>query len=278
MSSRPFASATIVLGKSIRIPVKLHATVGDPKPAFVRAHAECGTKASMQFWCPACGRAVGKETFGTFVDSGGRLLPLTAEDLAEIEREPKHRMAALECVPLKTVPRYGALASYFLTPDAGAERAFALLARVLWANSLGLVIRWDGRGGERLAVLYSPDAAGAGRPLICEVRPFGDDVRPIDDVPAKLAPAHLGETDYRALRAAVMAWERGAFDPAGYRDSNRKTVARVVNRVVERELVAGPEGLAAALKASVAAPVVKAKKKQPKTSARKSAKVSHAQP
>lgn len=247
-SSRPFGAATIVLGEAIRIPVKLHATVGDSKPVLVRAHAKCATKAQQKFHCPTCDEIVASDDFGKFVESGGRLLPLDADDLAEIEREPTHEMSALEAVPLADIPRHGALSSYFLMPDAGAEKPLGLLARVLWSESLALVVRWGGRGGERIACLYSPldELASA---LVCEVRAWSEDLRSIEEI--QQPETFARDAEFGALRKVVLAWSRGEFNPAEHEDRQRATVAAVVARVVERELVAGPKGLKAALKASV---------------------------
>jgi DNA end-binding protein Ku len=141
--------------------------------------------------------------------------------------------------------------SYYLEPESGAERAYALLVRALEKTGLSGVATFVMRDREYLAALRVRDGV-----VVLERMHFADEVLPAADHAPKKA-----KVSDRELQAAVELIERlaGDFEPERYEDSYRQRLCEIIRAkqkgetvpVAEVEEVEEPEDLLAALRRSV---------------------------
>src|SRR5437867_28267 len=157
MAARSIASLTISFGM-VSIPVKLYsATEASKAISFNLLHKACGSRLKQQYLCVKEEVVVPREDMAKGYEfAKDQYVMFSPEELKAMEEVGTHSAEITEFVPLKTVDPVYFDKAYYLGPDKGGAKPYALLARALQA-----VHRDDspGRGPGRRA----GDAAAAVR-------------------------------------------------------------------------------------------------------------------
>lgn len=162
--------------------------------------------------------------------------------------------------------------SYYLTPQEGGEKVYALLGRAMDEAGLVAVATFVMREREHLACLRVRD-----RVITLERMHVADEIRPADDLAPK--GVRLGKDE---LRMAAQLVERyaGKFRPEGFKDTYRDAPLKAIRAkergesvpVVEAEEPETPVDLMTALRESVeSAKRRRGARKRPRRSRRKAA-------
>ncbi|MFN2471712.1 MAG: Ku protein, partial [Gaiellaceae bacterium] len=143
--------------------------------------------------------------------------------------------------------------TYYLGPQDGAERVYALLARALGKAGLAGVTKFVMRDRQHLGALRVRDGV-----ITLERMYFADEVRPTDDV----APGKT-KVDSRELEMATELIDRfaGKWEPERYEDTYREALCEIIKQKRKGEKVhvekapeaEEPADLMAALRASLEA-------------------------
>jgi DNA end-binding protein Ku len=141
--------------------------------------------------------------------------------------------------------------TYYLEPQEGGEKVYALLARAMEDSGLVGVAKLVMRDRQHLACLRVRDGV-----ITLERMHFADEVRPAKDV----APARsrLGKQELAMAKQLVEQFS-GSFEPERFRDTYRDTLCEIIRAKQRGETVAAPEApeaeepidLMAALRASI---------------------------
>ncbi len=229
MPARAISSGTIAFGL-VSIPCKLFPSVSPSEAIrFNNLHKECGTRLKYQFYCPKDDRLVGRdEMIKGYEFAKGQFVTFTDEELEAVEEQSKGGIDITEFVPIEQVdPIYYAKA-YYLGPDAGAARAYHLLAAALRKTGLVALAKYAARGKQYL-VLLRPIKEG----LVMQQLHYPAEVRPIQEIGVEQAEVNEGELDL-----AIKLIEQGAaktFRPEKYTDEVRARVQELIDRKVEGE-------------------------------------------
>ena len=250
---RPLWTGAISFGL-VNVPVRMFSAVREHKLQFHYVHEPDGSPIGYQKICKAEEKLVpDDEIVKAFELEEGEWVYLSDEDFeaARAAAEGGKTIAIDAFVPQSDIDPAYFHNSYYLEPESGAEKPYALLARALEKTGLSGVAKLVMRDREYLAALRVRDGV-----IVLERMHFADEVRPAKDH----APSGA-RVAARELEAAVELIERlaGDFKPERYEDSYRERLCEIIRAkekgetvpVAEVEEPEEPEDLLAALRRSV---------------------------
>jgi DNA end-binding protein Ku len=250
---RPLWSGAISFGL-VNVPVRMFSAVRAHKLEFHYVHEPDGSPIGYQKICKAEDKPVpDDEIVKAFELEEGEWVYMTDEDFEAARADrAAHAIEIREFVPQEEIDPAYFENSYYLEPQAGAERPYALLARALEKKGLTGIATFVMRDREYLAALRVRDGV-----IVLERMYFADEVQPPDEH----APGGT-KVNERELSAAVELIERlaGKFEPEQYEDTYRERLFEIIRakkkgeRVPVAEVEEEPEepkDLLAALRRSV---------------------------
>ena len=277
MAARSIASLTVSFGL-VSIPVKLYsATEASRTISFNLLHKGCGSRLKQQYLCIKEEVPVGREDMVKGYEfAKDQYVMFSPEELKAMEEVGTHTAEITEFVPIEAVDPVYFDKAYYLAPDKGGAKPFALLASALRESKRCALGRWAARGKQYI-VMIRPVEEG----LVMQQLLYAGEVRSIKDI-------EIPKTEVKAaeLKLAKMLIEQQAsdvFDPAVYTDEVSARIEAAVQKKVEGQeitLAEAPEGggaqvidlmeaLRASLEKKAAAP---SKAREPQAEARKAPK------
>ena len=132
MAARSIASLTISFGL-VSIPVKLYsATEASRAISFNLLHKSCGSRLKQQYFCIKEEVPVAREDMAKGYEfAKDQYVMFTPEELKALEEAGTHTADITEFVPAASVDPVFFDKAYFLGPDKGGAKPYALLARAL---------------------------------------------------------------------------------------------------------------------------------------------------
>jgi DNA end-binding protein Ku len=162
----------------------------------------------------------------------GQFVTFTPDELKALEAAADKSITIEACVPLDDVDLVQAEKSYYLGPDKGGDKAYALLLATLEGAKRGAVAQWATRGREHL-VLVRPHQGV----LVMHTLYYSDEVRDQSEI-AKAIPPLLASDRELSMARTLVEQMAGAFDPNAYRDRYRERVlAAAAAKVAGEEVV-----------------------------------------
>jgi DNA end-binding protein Ku len=252
---RAIATAQIAFGL-VSIPVKLFsAAESSERISFNMIHAECGSRIQQQLFCPKDERTIDRtETMKGYEFAKGQYVLFNEEELKALEEKATQAIEISEFLPSTTIDPVYFSKSYYLAPDKGGDRAYALLTKALEQTGRWALARYSARGKGYLVVVRP-----LGKGLVMQQLFYANEVRTIDEI-------DLGEAIVKdnELKMAVQLAEMGAadeFHPENYRDEVADRVRALIQRKIDGEEITASDveepraqviDLMEALKASLA--------------------------
>jgi DNA end-binding protein Ku len=231
-ASRPIASLTISFGL-VAIPVKLYsATVASERISFHMLRKSDGSRLKEQFVAVNDGKIVDRaDMVKGYEFAKGKHVTFTADELKHLEDATSPLLQILQFVPLESVDPVYFLSTYYLLPDKGGGKPYALLAAALGQEARCAVGKWTSRGREHVVII---------RPLkdglvlhqlhfkaeVRELKEFGHETSKVSDAEVKLA---------RQLIAHLAAKR---FDPDEFVDEHRVRVQSEIKKKVQGKDIA----------------------------------------
>ena len=230
MAARSIASLTISFGM-VSIPVKLYsATEASKAVSFNLLHKTCGSRLKQQYICAKEDVVVPREEMAKgFEFSKDQYVMFSPEELKSLEEAGTHSAEITEFVPLKTVDPVYFDKAYYLGPDKGGAKPYALLARALRESGRCALGRWAARGKQYIVMIRPVEDLVEG--LVMQQLLYAGEVRALRDI-------DIPKTDVKPaeLKLAQQLIEQQAsdkFDPAQYTDEVRARIEAAVQKKVE---------------------------------------------
>jgi DNA end-binding protein Ku len=262
----------------VNIPVKLYSAVQRKTVRFHQLDAKDNTRIQQKRVNPQTGREVPyEELVKGYEISPERYVVISPDELESLQPEKTRAIDIEDFVDLEEIDPIYYDHPYYLLPDKGAEKAYALLLESMREANKVAVARVVIRSKENLVAIRPRDGI-----LTMETLLFGDEVispDSFDERPdGKDAKATKRELDMAKQLIGSLSNE---FDPDKYRDTYRDAVLEMIERKSQGEeiVIQEPEeapakvpDLMAALEASIAGakqqskPKAKAKKAPAKAS------------
>ena len=239
----------------VNAPVKMYSAIDEHSLDLHLVHEKDGSRIGYEKVCKKEGKKVpDKEIVKAYELSSGELVYLTDEDFKAAEEEAYRTIEILEFVPHEEIDPITFQRTYYLGPDSGAEKVYALLVKAMDASELSAVAQYVFRNRQQLGCLRVRDGV-----LTLENMYFADEIRPSKGIAPK--GAKVSKAELEMAESLIDRFTSSRFDHGKYEDEYRKKLLKVVKKKQKGEeiQVAPPEereeapDLMDALRASVEA-------------------------
>ena len=231
MAARSLSKGTLSFGL-VTVPIQLYsASESSAAISFNLLHEKCHSRLKQQYICPKDDEIVPRsDMVKGYEFAKDQYVVFSEEELKSMAEEASRTIEITEFVPASKVDPIYFEGAYYLGPDKGGERAYALLAAAMRQTGRSALAKWAARGKMYLAMVRAVEKG-----LVMQVLHYADEVRPISEVP-------IGDTTVKdaELKLAVQLVEQIAaeeFKPENYEDGVRKRYLEAIQRKVEGQEV-----------------------------------------
>jgi DNA end-binding protein Ku len=226
---RAIASAQIAFGL-VSIPVKLFsAAESSEKISFNMLHKDCGSRIQQQLFCPKDERTIERtEIVKGYEFSKGQYVLFEEEELKQLEEKATQQIEITEFVKSDLIDPIYFAKPFYIGPDKGGPRAYALLARALQETGRWALGKYAARGKGYLVIIRP-----LGKGLVMQQLYYPNEIRSIDEL--DLGDAEVKDNE---LKMAIQLAEMSAsdtFQPEQYRDEVRERIRGLIQRKIEGE-------------------------------------------
>ena len=231
----------------VKIPIKLHAATENKDIKLRQLHKECNSPINYQKVCPICEKEVKSEDIvKAYEYSKNKFVTLDEEELEKLRKENEEKaVEIIEFVKLEEIDPIYFERSYFMAPDSGGGKAYALLRKALSDSGKIGVAKIIIRSKEQLAVLRV-----YGDTLLMETIHFPDEVRDVKEVPNVPSADTIVQKE---LDTALLLIDQltAAFDPEKYHDEYRTALMALIEDKKNGELTVSASDKETALPSNV---------------------------
>jgi DNA end-binding protein Ku len=222
----------------VSIPVKLHPATRPRDVRFTFLHAKCHTPVRYQRFCPACEAEVPKEAIVRGYEyEPGRYVVLSEEDLGALPAATPHTVEIVDFVDLAEIDPVYFDKAYYLEPQVGGGRAFALLRRAMQDRGRVGLARVALRAKEALAAVRVRD-----RGLVLHTMYYQDEVRSLNELAGLAELPNETVLDEKELQMAVTLLDHltAPFTPEKYDNPAGQALRRLIQERVAGQPAAPP--------------------------------------
>jgi len=247
----------------ISMPVRLYSGARSTRISFHMLHRDDHTRVKQQLFCPADERVLDRtEIVKGYEYRKGEYVVIEPEEIKKIEPKTAKAMEIMEFVKEEEVDPVYFESSYYLGPEEGGKKPYALLVRALEETGFVAVAKLAMHNRE-YTVLLRPYERG----LMLHTMYYRDEIREMPDFGAD--HSNLKEAEIKVAHQLINALA-AKWDPAKYHDTFEDNVKKLIKAHLEgKEItpvekpkkIAPPTDLMAALKQSLAE--MEGKKKAP---------------
>src|SRR3954454_14560630 len=243
----------------VNVPVKLFSAVSKKTVRFNQLNKDTGNRIQQKRVDPETGEEVSYEQIVKGYElTKDRYVVITPEELDALDPEKTRTIDIEDFVDLADIDPIYYEHPYYLVPEKGATKAYALLMGAMEQAEKVAIARVVIRSKEALVAIRP-----AGPVLMMETMIFHDEVVPTDDIEDLPEAKELKASDRELKMAQQLIDSLSAdFDPSRYKDEYRDKVLELIERkAAGEEIAVQPEAeeparvpdLMAALEASLAA-------------------------
>jgi DNA end-binding protein Ku len=212
MPPRAISSGSLSFGL-VNVPVKLFSTGrSEDRVSFHWLHADCGTRVKQQYYCPKHDRAVERSELVRGYEVGkGKYVPVEAEELAEVKAKPRESIDVLEFVPAGAVDPLYLDHSYYLGPDKGGAKGYAVLVEAMKRAGRVAIAQYAARGSEHVVTVRVD-----GNVLVMQQLRYASEVRPSKEIPVE--KQHVSERELDLAEKLIAQTAKEDFDLESFTD------------------------------------------------------------
>jgi DNA end-binding protein Ku len=227
MAARSIASLTVSFGL-VSIPVKLFsATEASRAISFNLLHKACGSRLKQQYMCVKEEIPVSREEMVKGYEfSKDQYVMFTPEELKALEEAGTHSAEIAEFVPAQSVDPVYFDKAYYLAPDKGGAKPYALLAKALSESKRVALGRWAARGKQYI-VMIRPVEDG----LVMQQLLYAGEVRSIKDI--DIPKTEVKDAELKLAQQLIEQQAVDRFDPSAYTDDVRARIEAAVQQKVQ---------------------------------------------
>jgi len=235
MAARSIATLTVSFGM-VSIPVKLFsATEASRAISFNLLHKGCGSRLRQQYFCVKEDVAVSRdEMVKGYEFSKDQYVQFEPQELKAMEEAGTHTADITEFVPIEAVDPVYFDKAYYLAPDKGGAKPYALLTQALRESNRCALGRWAARGKQYI-VMIRPVEDG----LVMQQLLYATEVRSIKDI--EIPKTDVKPAELKLAQQLIEQQATDKFDPTAYKDEVRERIEKAVEKKVEGHEITMPE-------------------------------------
>ena len=239
MAPRSIATLTVSFGL-VSIPVKLYtATEASHAISFNLLHKGCGSRLKQQYLCAKDEVPVPRdEMVKGYEFARDQYVMFTPDELKALEEAGTHTAEISEFVPIAAIDPVYFDKAYYLAPDKGGNKPYALLARALRDAERCAIGRYAARGKQYI-VMIRPSGKG----LVMQQLLYAGEVRSIDDI--DIPQGEVKDAELKLAQQLIEQQATDTFDPTPYVDDVRTRIEAEIQKKVEGQeitMAEAPEG------------------------------------
>jgi len=219
---RAIWSGSIVFGL-VNVPVRIFSAVSEHKLHFHLVHEPDGSPIGYQKLCKVEDTPVpDDEIVKAFEYEKGEWVYMTDEDFQAARVEGYRTIDITDFVPYDQIDPIYFAKTYYLGPQEGGERVYALLVQAMEQSSLAGIAKFVMRDRQYLGALRVREGV-----ITLEQLYFADEIREPADIKPK-----VGKVDGRELEMAAQLIESYTTDwePEQYKDTYRDALCAVIEQ------------------------------------------------
>jgi DNA end-binding protein Ku len=234
MAARSLSSLTVSFGL-VAIPVKLYsATQPGGAISFNLLHS-CGSRLKQQYLCAREGVVVPREEMVKGYEfAKDQFVVFTPDELKALEESGTHTVEIAEFVPIESIDPVYFDKAYYLAPDKGGAKPYALLTQALRESGRCAVGRWASHGKQYI-VMLRPVETG----LVMQQLLYAGEVRSIDEL--EIPATTVKDAELQLARQLIEQQSTPGFDPSAYSDTVHERIEAAVQKKVEGQEITLPE-------------------------------------
>jgi DNA end-binding protein Ku len=236
--ARAIWSGSISFGL-LNVPVKLYSAVSKQTIRFKELHESDGSRIRHKRVSEKTGKEVPYEKIVKGYEfAPDQYVTLTRDELAELDPKKTRAIEIQDFVDLDEIDPIYFEQPYYLGPDKGAEKAYALLVEAMKDARKVAVARFVLRNKEHLAAIRPMDDV-----LTMATMRFADEVTKPEDLDGEVFAEKPAKPDKRELEMAQQLIESlsTSFEPGKYRDEYREELLELLEQKASgKEIVAAP--------------------------------------
>ena len=239
MAARSIASLTISFGL-VSIPVKLFsATEASKAISFNLLHKTCGSRLKQQYLCVKEEIPVAREEMVKGYEfTKDQYVMFTPEELKAMEEAGTHTADITEFVPVESVDPIYFDKAYYLAPDKGGAKPYALLARALRESGRCALGRWAARGKQYIVMIRPIEKSGSDG-LVMQQLLYAAEVRSITEI--DIPKTEVKDAELKLAQQLIEQQASESFDPAAYKDEVRGRIEAAIQKKVEGQEITTTE-------------------------------------
>jgi DNA end-binding protein Ku len=237
---RSIGSLTVSFGL-VAIPVKLYtATQSSGQLSFNLLHKDCGSRLKQQYICQKDGSVVERDDMVKGYEfAKDQYVTFTPEEIKALEEVGTHSVEISEFVPIESVDPVYFDKMYYLAPDKGAAKSYALLTEALSEMKRCAVGRWASKGKAHIVILRP-----IGNVLSMQQLHFAGEVRPASEV--DVPKTEVKAPELKLARQLIEQQMTDKYDPSAYVDEVKGRIEAEIQKKVEGHEISvtevAPEG------------------------------------
>jgi DNA end-binding protein Ku len=232
MAARSIASLLVSFGM-VSIPVKLYAaTQASAGISFNLLHGACGSRLRQQYVCIKEDVVVERaDMVKGYEFAKDQYVMFTPEELTALGEKATQTVEIDEFVPAESIDPIYYDKAYFLGPDKGGAKPYALLAESMRKSKQTAVGRYAARGKQYIVQLR-PVPGG----LVMQQLLYAPEVRTIEDVEIPEAPVR--DAELTLAQQLIAQISSPTFDPTKYEDDVKKRIETAIEQKLEGQEIA----------------------------------------
>ncbi len=226
-ATRSIGSLTVSFGL-VAIPVKLFtASQSSNAISFNLLHKTDGSRLRQQYICQKDGAVVERDDMVKGYEfAKDQYVRFTPEEIKALEEVGSHAVEISEFVPIESIDPVYYDKTYYLAPDKGAAKPYALLTEALKQAGRCGVGRWAARGKGYLVILRP-----IGDVLAMQQLHYAADVRRASEV--EIPKPEVKAAELKLAQQLIDAQTSEKFDPDTYKDEVRGRIEAAIQKKVE---------------------------------------------
>jgi len=226
-AARSIGSLTVSFGL-VAIPVKLFtANQSSNAISFNLLHKTDGSRLKQQYICQKEGVVVERDDMVKGYEfAKDQYVRFTPEEIKALDEVGSHAVEISEFVPIESVDPVYYDKTYYLAPDKGAGKPYALLTEALKQAKRCGVGRWAARGKGYLVILRP-----IGDVLAMQQLHYAADVRTASEV--EIPKPEVKPAELKLAQQLIDAQTAEKFDPDAYKDEVRGRIEAAIKKKVD---------------------------------------------
>ncbi|HSV20564.1 MAG TPA: Ku protein [Casimicrobiaceae bacterium] len=235
MAARSIASLTLSFGL-VSIPVKLYsATQASGAVSFNLLHKGCGSRLRQQYLCQREGVVVERaDMVKGYEFAKDQYVVFTPEELKEMEEKGTNLVEIDAFVPSDSIDPVYYDRAYFLGPDKGGDKPYALLAEAMRQSQRSAVAKWAARGKQYIVQLRAVPGG-----IVMQQLLYAPEVRSIDELDIAATP--VKDQELALAKQLIAQISTDTFDASAYKDDVKARIEAAIERKIEgKEIEVAP--------------------------------------